>query len=546
MTPCSIPLLVLSLLSADTAPAPKFPIGKDTTYVDGPLDKDGYIDYEAALNERLGKGVTPDKNVMVLLCQAIGPRPEGKARPAAYYKLLGILEPPKDGVYFVNLTDFAKRTLKKNEKEALAIDEQAGIAIERPWQARDFPALAAWLNANEKPLALVVEATRRPAYFNPVLTERVKERGDGDRPVLMAAQIANMQACREFTQALTIRAMLRIGEGKFDDAWQDVLACHRLGRVIGRGATLIDSLVGAAIESIAHESHLRYIDRANLTAKQTQDRLKDLRGLPAVSPLLEKIDIAERYMQFDSVRIARRGGLGFQNALSGEMRKPTAADLDALDQIDWEPTLRAVNAGNDRVVAAMRLKDRGERQQALLKIDADLKKRKSEMSGVSYQLKKIFANKRVQGEMMGDILVTLMTPAVLKVQGAHDRTEQKERNLHVAFALAAYRHDHKKYPARLDDLAPKYLPTVPGDLFSGKALIYRPAANDGYLFYSVGGNGRDDGGRSNDDIPAGDDLPVRMPVPERNREPPDVARSAGVPPAIQAQLSLAAFPIDIP
>ena len=41
---------------------PKFPLGKDTTYVTGPLDKDGYIDYEAALNDLLGKDITPEKN----------------------------------------------------------------------------------------------------------------------------------------------------------------------------------------------------------------------------------------------------------------------------------------------------------------------------------------------------------------------------------------------------------------------------------------------------------------------------------------------------
>ena len=32
---------------------------------EGPLDKDGYVDFEAALNERLGKGVPPEKNANV-------------------------------------------------------------------------------------------------------------------------------------------------------------------------------------------------------------------------------------------------------------------------------------------------------------------------------------------------------------------------------------------------------------------------------------------------------------------------------------------------
>ena len=97
-----------------------------------------------------------------------------------------------------------------------------------------------------------------------------------------------------------------------------------------------------------------------------------------------------------------------------------------------------------------------------------------------------------------------------------DRSEQVHRNLRIAFALAAYHSDNNRYPAKLNDLAPKYLAAVPDDLFSGKPLIYR-VTDKGYLFYSVGINGKDEEGRSLDDDPAGDDLPVRMPLPELKR-----------------------------
>jgi hypothetical protein len=93
-----------------------------------------------------------------------------------------------------------------------------------------------------------------------------------------------------------------------------------------------------------------------------------------------------------------------------------------------------------------------------------------------------------------------------------DGHEQRQRNLYLAFALAAYRGEHKRYPDKLEALAPTYLAEVPSDLFSGKALIYRPSEN-GYLLYSVGVNGRDDGGRGSADTPPGDDLHVRMPLP---------------------------------
>ena len=110
-------------------------------------------------------------------------------------------------------------------------------------------------------------------------------------------------------------------------------------------------------------------------------------------------------------------------------------------------------------------------------------------------------------------MIGLLFPAIRQVQNAFERAEQTNRNLHLAFALAAYRHDHGSYPEKLDDLAPKYLPAIPDDLFSGKALIYRPDEK-GYLLYSVGVNGKDDGGRTYGDDPRGDDLRVRMPLPE--------------------------------
>ena len=52
---------------------------------------------------------------------------------------------------------------------------------------------------------------------------------------------------------------------------------------------------------------------------------------------------------------------------------------------------------------------------------------------------------------------------------------------------------------------PKYVAAIPEDIFSGGELHYKPQA-DGYLLYSVGPNGKDDGGRNQNDRPAPPDL----------------------------------------
>jgi hypothetical protein len=67
------------------------------------------------------------------------------------------------------------------------------------------------------------------------------------------------------------------------------------------------------------------------------------------------------------------------------------------------------------------------------------------------------------------------------------------RILLVELALAEYRSNHGAYPKELAALAPDVLKEVPMDSFSEEPLVYRPRDKD-YTLYSVGRNGKDDGG----------------------------------------------------
>ena len=87
--------------------------------------------------------------------------------------------------------------------------------------------------------------------------------------------------------------------------------------------------------------------------------------------------------------------------------------------------------------------------------------------------------------------------------------------IRLGFTLAAFRAHQGAYPAKLADLVPKYVAEVPKDLFSGKELRYKREAG-GYLLYSVGVNGKDEGGKTQDDDISGqqgwDDLAIRVPA----------------------------------
>jgi hypothetical protein len=237
--------------------------------------------------------------------------------------------------------------------------------------------------------------------------------------------------------------------------------------------------------------------------------------------LAAKVDLFERFMFLDAVMMMDRGGIQALQSLSGgAAAKPADQKTKAaLENIDWDSALRNANKLYDRLVAAMRLKDRAAREKQFDQFDAEFKSLKKKVMD-SGGLGKIFfalGSAKSRGTYLCDILIGLMVPAVRKVQQAEDRTEQLQANLHVAFALAAYHREHGTYPNKLDALAPKYLAKIPKDIFSGKPLIYRPTEK-GYLLYSVGVNGKDDQGRGYEDDPPGDDLSVRMPLPRLPRK----------------------------
>jgi hypothetical protein len=74
------------------------------------------------------------------------------------------------------------------------------------------------------------------------------------------------------------------------------------------------------------------------------------------------------------------------------------------------------------------------------------------------------------------------------------RMEAARRVVVTAVALKRFHLKHGKLPETLNVLVPEFLPVVPIDPYDGKPLRYHPNADGTYLLYSVGPDGKDDGG----------------------------------------------------
>lgn len=75
---------------------------------------------------------------------------------------------------------------------------------------------------------------------------------------------------------------------------------------------------------------------------------------------------------------------------------------------------------------------------------------------------------------------------------AYDQSQVNEAQ--IVCALERFRLAHGNYPEALDNLVPQFIEKLPHDIIGGGPLHYHRTENDGFLLYSVGWNGVDDGG----------------------------------------------------
>ncbi|MEX1097537.1 MAG: hypothetical protein WED34_15940 [Planctomycetales bacterium] len=495
--------LVLFVVWREMYGPPRFTISKETTYITEPLRADGLPDYAAALDAMASEGVTPENNAAVLYWQAFGPAEVDPALRAEFFAKLGMPVPPAAGDYIVTESAFAAERDRLSAGSASAAPGGTTLDVlfeqmdrgDEPWLPADAPLLAEWIQRNEKPLALIVEGTRRTHYYRPVIAPP----DDGHSPLGNDTLLAVAQHSRGVARLLSNRATQRLAEGDVEGAKDDLIACHRLARHIAQGASLIEWLVGVAIDAMARHGDTVLAQRGGLSSADATEYRERLADLPPFPPIADKFDRYERFFYLSVVLyVAHDGAEGLE------------FDQGALPMslVDWDVALLEGNEFFDSLADAARAPTAADRRMRLDELDRGLRQAAKDAAMPT----RLVADR---SGLAADMLLANFLPGHTVAVKSGERTLMETDLVQLAFALAAYRADQGEYAPALADLAPKYIAAVPDDLFSGKPLIYRPTEDgSGYLLYSVGQNEIDDGGRWIDDDPEGDDLVVRTPTPE--------------------------------
>ena len=474
-------------------------ISRETTYILGPLNSDGTVNYVKYLDDKYSQGVTADNNAAPLLLRAFGPDmlPD-KIRSETLSRLnlpADILDRDK---HFIEWRDRARPAkADANDANSPTTQEQAEDNSEDEPNINDVyemlltgqvhPDLEAWLASNAGPLELVRQSTAKDKFYLPLVSNSTP-------PSMIEMSVPTLVGFHRSASALAARAILKMMHNDPRGAWDDVLTIHRLARLVGQGPTLIHQLVASGCEEIAARAGIVLATRSPMDVAQTQDVLGKLKALRPMADMVKFVDEVERFCGLDvAMRITSTGDLR-------PLSIPGAPNWGRTVCLDTNRALRDMNSWYDRMVKPLRLPRFQGRAEAQKAFDDEFKafatRAGERATPLRVGLLRFGGRLTRQGmtDLVSDFVVAIMVPILTKACDIADQAKMASEIETLAIALACFHAEQGRWPAELKELCPSLLKEITADRFSTSPLIYRPGEK-GYLLYSVGRNLRDDGGQ---------------------------------------------------
>ena len=532
-----IPIAVFISLILFPLLAPRQPdiiVSYETTRALAPLKPDGTVDYIAVMNRDYSQAVTAENNAAILLLQALGPEALDDEYRDALLRALGMSDLPEQGNYLTTFADYAFEHLPADETQdadnayapsfpapsimppfpmppgpPMAYNSSFPTAVEnalkdlekarsRPWTSDEFPLIAQWLKANQKPLDHAAAASRRSRYYVPFLPSQESPGlfGLGESPSLCYAHSPNAIPIW-LNELLAARAMLNLGAGNIQAAQTDLLTLHRLARLRGERPDIEDRLSAYGLDRVACTADYALAASKSLNARQAREYLASLRALPPISSLWEIFDTQDRYQILETITAYH------QDLSTGEESYLDYEPMDYLTPIpqlpiDVNPTLQLMNQWFDLSLQLVRADippEERRRSQAALNDLNELADR-FDHRGPAFSCKTILST-TLYGIILGPkaacqrltyvtkhVLARAHTPsldAIIETKKAVMRFHLNQ----ICFALTAHRFDHDRYPDNLQALCPQYLPRILNSPFTGDPLDYHLEGN-GYILFFTG------------------------------------------------------------
>jgi hypothetical protein len=537
----------------EKSPRPRLRLSREVTYFTEPLAKDGLVDYAAAMNARY-KDVTKENNAAAALVEMLGRGDEEAAEFASLCQRLGIAEVAQGSAPFRELDKFVEgvqlaffadeevtatrlKTTADVLRKQLDRDDWHDAKLrcgQRGWVAAEEPVISAWLDASAKSLTQFEAASRRSRYYLPLKS------GDPYSGMLGSSSLS-IRAMR-LVDALRARAMRSLHAGDVDAAWKDVMAIRRWATLVCDPKPLIDQLIGIIFAQHASSAACVVVSHGKLSSAEIKKLHTEWKSVAAVPNMHEALSVGERSFGLDVLNTMHRAAL--HPALLRSLEGLSEEVLDEINDspwrrraidvvLDWNAAYETMNLFYDELEVIGKLPP-GKKRKATALAFEDKIERIAAGQANPYQwftiatLDHTARRRAVARYFVAGRFISATMPAIVGVFDSEDRLRTHLEMTDVTFALARYRAAKGTYPLRLAELVPVLLEKPPADLLGDGQLQYKRLSECEFELYSVGANGKDDGGKTDsplvdttvegddedgDDFDDADDLVIRVGPP---------------------------------
>lgn len=347
-------------------------------------------------------------------------------------------------------------------------------AMDGDAEALASPEIAAWLEANAEALEQFRAATQLEYRGMPM------ETADG---TVIGFLLPHLSKMRLLSKTAVIKAQQLESLGEYDAAMDVYLDTLAGGAHAGQGPTLIENLVGVAVQSLASDRMLDsfaadddgHIDYARL-AEALPTKYRPTRPIEETFQFERAmiLDVAQRGFELNpetgNYRVSEEGLQQLSSTMGfiGEGSPDEVALGFMLGNIGFENMTDQINTHYDGLTDAVRMPYQQGRQK--------LQKLEDEISDPAFRWR--------------NPLLSMLLPSLSRAAHLGARNEASRRATMLITNLKAYRQQHGDYPDSLDVFGGT---TMASDPFTSERFVYRRDGDD-FTLYSLGGNGVDDGG----------------------------------------------------
>ena len=267
---------------------------------------------------------------------------------------------------------------------------------------------------------------------------------------------------------LSLQGQVRAEEGDWGGAAESYLDAMRMGADIPHGSPISGALIGISCQSIGRRQMGKIVEHLN--AEQSRAAAKRLAGImDRHVPFADSIQEEKWQVQAELMEL-------FENRLP----QPTSTET----QDD--------SAGPRAFSMAELLYFFASKKRIMHDFTAY-------MDQSAQQARRPYSLHLPPPHEPTDIINMILLPVFMNSRLGEVNCETQNGFLLVSLALHAYRLEHGYYPATLTELTSGYLSRLPVDPFTGQGTFKYRVKGKSYTLYSVGPDGKDDGGKPIDD-----------------------------------------------